>query len=207
LIAAALLAAGQGSRFGARHKLTEPLGRRAVVAWALAAATGSGLSPVVLVLGREAEAVLAAAVGDEPANATGLSIVRNDRWSSGIASSLRAAIAALHQVPDVEAVVVGLGDQPGVGPEAYRRLAGAYDSGAHLAVATYLGVRANPVLLARDHWDEALGLEGDEGARALMRRHHVVEVPCDGTGEPTDVDTPHDLAALEARWRSPTDSA
>jgi molybdenum cofactor cytidylyltransferase/nicotine blue oxidoreductase len=103
-------------------------------------------------------------------------------------------------------VVVGLGDQPGVGPDAYRRLAGAYASGARLAVATYEGARGNPVLLARNHWDEALGLEGDEGARVLMRRHPVVEVSCDGTGEPTDVDTPQDLAALEARWRSPTGS-
>jgi len=158
----------------------------------------------VLVLGREADAVLAAAdVADE--RTSDLAVVRNDRWSSGIASSLHAAIVALQAAPACAAVVVGLGDQPGIGPEAYRRLAAAYDSGARLAVATYSGVRANPVLLAREHWDEALGLEGDEGARVLMRHHPVVEVPCDGTGEPTDVDTPHDLAALEARWRSPTD--
>jgi molybdenum cofactor cytidylyltransferase/nicotine blue oxidoreductase len=160
---------------------------------------------VVLVLGREADAVLAAALGDG-AEVPGLVVVRNDRWESGIASSLGAAIVALRAVAGIDALVVGLGDQPRVGPEAYRRLAGAYDSGARLAVATYAGVRANPVLLARDHWDEALGLEGDEGARVLMRRHPVVEVPCDGTGEPTDVDTPQDLAALEARWRSPTNS-
>jgi molybdenum cofactor cytidylyltransferase len=156
----------------------------------------------VLVVGREAEAVVAA-TGDV---ATGVEVVGNDRWSSGIASSLQAAIVALQPRSDVVAVVVGLGDQPGVGAEAYRRLASAYDAGTRLAVATYAGTRGNPVLLAREYWDEALGLEGDEGARVLMRRHPVVEVPCDGTGEPTDVDTEHDLAALEARWRSPTRS-
>jgi CTP:molybdopterin cytidylyltransferase MocA len=133
-------------------------------------------------------------------------VVENTDWASGIASSLRTALHALLPLAAVDAVVVGLGDQPAIGAEAYRRVARAYDSGARLAVATYSGVRANPVLLARDHWDEALGLEGDAGARVLMRHHPVVEVPCDGTGEPTDVDTPHDLAALEARWRSPTDS-
>jgi molybdenum cofactor cytidylyltransferase len=194
-----VLAAGEGSRFGKRPKLTATLGGRAVVAWALDAAMASGLEPVLLVLGREADAVLAATGRD-------VGVVRNDAWSSGIASSLVTAVAALQKVAAVDAVVVGLGDQPRIGPDAYRRLASAYDSGARLAVATYSGVRANPVLLARDHWDETLGLEGDEGARVLMRRHPVVEVPCDGTGEPTDVDTPQDLAALEARWRSPTDS-
>ncbi len=157
----------------------------------------------MLVLGREADAVRAAAAVDTRGE---MLVVHNDRWSSGIASSLQTAIAALEPRSEVEAVVVGLGDQPGVGPEAYRRLASAYHSGARLAVATYARTRANPVLLAREHWAEALGLEGDEGARVLMRRHPVVEVPCDGTGEPTDVDTEHDLAALEARWRSPTRS-
>jgi CTP:molybdopterin cytidylyltransferase MocA len=93
-----------------------------------------------------------------------------------------------------------------VGSAAYERLAAAYDAGARLAAATYEGRRANPVLLAREHWHEASTLEGDEGARQLMRRHAVVEVSCDGTGDPTDVDTTEDLAALEARWRSTTAS-
>ena len=174
-----------------------------MVAWSLDAARGSGLVPIVVVVGRAADAVARAAGVDD-----GVTVAENARWESGIASSLGSALLALTDVrPRVDAVVVGLGDQPAVGAEAYRRVAGAYDAGARLAVATYAGVRANPVLLARDHWEEALELEGDEGARVLMRRHPVVEVPCDGTGEPNDVDTPHDLADLEARWRSPTDSA
>ncbi len=66
-----------------------------------------------------------------------------------------------------------------------------------LAVATYGGVRANPVLLARSLWVDARKLEGDEGARVLMRTHPVVEVACDGTGHPDDVDTVEDLQAME----------
>ena len=62
------------------------------------------------------------------------------------------------------------------------------------------------MLIGREHWDEALALSGDEGARVLLRRHGAVEVPCDGTGEPTDVDTPEDLVALEKVWRSQTAS-
>ncbi len=92
-----------------------------------------------------------------------------------------------------------MADQPLVGADAYRRLARAYDDGARLAVATYGGVRGNPVLVGRDHWREALELTGDEGARVLLRRHGALEVPCDGTGIAIDVDTPEDLAALETR--------
>ena len=122
------------------------------------------------------------------------------------AASLQVALRALESRAEVDAVVVGLADQPLVGAAAYRRVASAYDDGARLAVATYRGVRGNPVLIARQHWSEALDLDGDEGARVLLRRYGATEVPCDDTGDPSDVDTRADLAALEARWRSETAS-
>ena len=50
-------------------------------------------------------------------------------------------------------------------------------------------------------WAEARALDGDEGARVLMRRHRCVEVDCDGTGDPTDVDTLDDLHAIDAPRR------
>ena len=107
---------------------------------------------------------------------------------------------------DAPAAVVGLADQPLVGAEAYRRVAASYADGARLAFATYEGRRANPVLIAREYWPEAMTLTGDEGARVLFRRHAAVAVPCDDAGAATDVDTPQDLADLESRWRSTTAS-
>ncbi len=95
------------------------------------------------------------------------------------------------------AVCIGLADQPLVGPDVYQRLAAAWTDGAQFAVATYEGRRANPVLLARSLWPEAMALSGDEGARALMRLHSVVEVECGDTGDPTDVDTWDDVTRLE----------
>lgn len=198
-IAVVVLAAGRGERFGDDvAKPLTPLGGRPLVTHALGAAIGSGVGPVLVVVGREADDV-SGVVPD------GVEVVVNPRWRDGIAGSLQTALHVL-EPRGFDAVVVGLGDQPLVGSEAYRRLAAAYHDGAVLAVATYGGVRGNPVLVASGLWAEALSLTGDEGARVLMRRHPVVEVPCDGTGEPTDVDTPEDLAALEARWRSETTS-
>jgi CTP:molybdopterin cytidylyltransferase MocA len=194
-----VLAAGRGLRFGGEvPKPLVELGGKPLVAYAVDAAVGSGLTPVIVVASDDGTE---AAVNDGR-----VTIVRNDAPEQGIASSLQVALRRL--VPDVsvEAVVVGLADQPLMGAEAYRRVAAAFDRGEQLAVATYGGVRANPVLIGRAYWDEALALAGDEGARVLLRRHGAVEVPCDGTGEPADIDTPEDLIALEKVWRSQTAS-
>jgi molybdenum cofactor cytidylyltransferase len=196
-----VLAAGRGLRYGGEiPKPLLELGGRPLVQHAIDAARGSGLTPLAVVVSDDrTAAVVSAADGDAL-------IVRNDAPERGIASSLHAALRALGPDASIDGVVVGLADQPLVGSDAYRRVAGALGGEAQLAVATYGGVRGNPVLIGRDHWDEALALEGDEGARVLLRRHGAVEVPCDGTGEPTDVDTPEDLIALEKVWRSQTAS-
>jgi molybdenum cofactor cytidylyltransferase len=209
-VAVAVLAGGRGSRLGG--DVPKPLVEwrsRPLVAWALDAAVDSGLRPVVLVTGyrsREVRAAVAAPVypplRPERMGSKGvrefkeIMIVHNRRWRRGIASSLHAALDALAPFAQVGAVCVGLADQPEVGPEAYRRLVAAFVDGAELAVATYAGRRANPVLLSRSLWTEANRLEGDVGARALMQRHPVVDVPCDDTGDPADVDTAADFDRL-----------
>jgi CTP:molybdopterin cytidylyltransferase MocA len=199
-IAVAILAAGRGSRAG--DDVVKPLLRlqgRPLVEWALDAACSSGATPVLLVVGDHADDVAAHA-------RDGVEVVVSTDWERGIAHSLRAALAALSGRPSIGALSVGLADQPLVGPDAYRRLVAAYHDGADLAVATYGGVRGNPVLLGRSRWGEAMRLEGDVGARVLLRRRTAVEVPCDGTGDPSDVDTLDDLRAMEQRCASRTSS-
>lgn len=186
-VAAVILAAGRGSRFGGDvAKPCVVVDGRPMVSWVQDAAVGAGLGPVVLVVGHGASQVRALA-------APGVEVVENPDPDAGIASSLHVALEWLAARGIVHAAVVGLADQPWVRADAWARVAAAYDAGAALAVATYDGVRANPVLLARDIWPEALALRGDEGARQLMRRLPAAEVDCSGLGDPHDVDTPADL--------------
>jgi molybdenum cofactor cytidylyltransferase len=190
-VAAVILAAGRGSRFGGDvPKPLVRLGRRSLLGHAVAAASASGLRPVVVVVGYRGEDVAAAA-------GSLAEIVENPDWEQGMATSLRAGLAAVMPDPGVSAVAVALADQPRVGAESYRRVVAARREGAGLAVATYGGERGHPVLIGREHWGEAMKLEGDAGARSLLERYPVVAVPCDGTGDAVDVDTQGDLAALE----------
>jgi CTP:molybdopterin cytidylyltransferase MocA len=184
-VAVGVLAAGRSERFDGVKQLA-PLGDRPLVRWAVDAAVASGLRPVVTVVGPRAGAI-------EAVLPQGVDVVRAARARKGISHSLRALVRSLDGWRQVGAVCVGLGDQPGVGAEAYRRLARAYDAGASLAVATYGGVRQNPVLIARTLWPRVHELRGDVGARALMDAVTVTEVDCTDTGSPTDIDTPADL--------------
>ncbi|MET7464373.1 nucleotidyltransferase family protein [Nonomuraea sp. NPDC005501] len=180
-VAGLLLAAGEGSRLGTPKALVEHEGERLVDRGVRLLEEG-GCHPVVVVLGAATVQVRGAVV------------VRNPGWRSGMGSSLRVGLAALPE--EAGAVVVALVDQPFIRPEAVRALVA---SGARLAVATYGGRRRNPVLLSRRDFAEVARLAaGDTGARPFLKAHPelVTGVPCDGLGDPADIDTPADLERL-----------
>lgn len=166
-------------------KLLAPYRGRPLVAWAVAAAAEAALDELVVVMGA---VDLTDALAGLPAT-----LLANEDWARGQATSLRAALDWCDRQGRT-AAVVGLGDQPLVTSAAWRAVAGA--PGGPIVVATYGGRRRNPVRLDRVVWAE-LPMDGDEGARVLMRRRPdlVAEVACEG--DPSDVDTAEDLAALD----------
>jgi molybdenum cofactor cytidylyltransferase len=180
---AVVLAAGAGARFdGATHKLAATLSGRSVLHHVLEAVCRAGFVHVLVVTGAQRLADL-----DPDAPAAAIE-VHHAGWARGQATSLQAGLTAAGGL-GAAAVVVGLGDQPGVTTDAWRSVAAAV---APLAVATYGGRRGHPVRLAAAIWP-LLPREGDAGARVLMRARPdlVAEVPCHG--EPADVDTVEDL--------------
>ena len=83
-----------------------------------------------------------------------------------------------------------LGDQPWVGTEAIMRLA-REPAGTR---AAYDGVPGHPVVLGGELAAAALALEGDEGARGLLRDARTVE--CGDVADDRDVDTVGDLKEM-----------
>ncbi|NJL97836.1 MAG: nucleotidyltransferase family protein [Synechococcaceae cyanobacterium SM2_3_2] len=192
-VAIAILAAGHGSRFGGAQPKPLVLWRGIpLLDHAISAALASGASPVVVVVGYQADQVILRV-------SARVQTVVNLKWQEGLASSLKAALIALESLVDLAGVCIGLADQPLIGTNSYRRLITAANQGAELAVATYDGQRRNPVYLSRKLWPQVMQLTGDSGARQLMATHLVTEVSCDDTGDPFDVDTPADLAYLLAQ--------
>jgi CTP:molybdopterin cytidylyltransferase MocA len=187
-----ILAAGRSSRMGTPKQLL-PLDGRPLLQHVVDAAA-EALDDVVLVLGHEAGRVAAAL-----ALPAGVRVVVNPDHAEGQSTSLRAGLDHLPEA--ARAVVVLLGDQPGVRAGAIRAVVAAEAAGAApILRAAYRGRASHPVVLTRGIWPEAAALRGDAGARSLIAAHagrvELVEV---GGDPPEDVDTPADLARLTGR--------
>jgi len=145
--------------------------------------------PVLVVLGAQAVDVW------RRADLGGAAVLANKDWETGMASSLRTGLDGLRGWPGrVDAALVLLVDMPGMTAGALHRMV-AHASAEALAVATYDGVRAHPVLLGREHWAGVIETAtGDEGARRYLVAHSatggVTEVDCTGLADPTDLDVP-----------------
>lgn len=196
-VAGLLLAAGRGERFraaGGEDKLTARLpDGRVVVLEALrrlqAALAPFGAGPVVAVV-RAGRADLA-----ELLRAHGAEVVVSERAGLGMGASLADGVTGW---PQGRAVVVALGDMPGVASTTLSAVAEALRGGASIVRPRHRGQGGHPVGFA-PVWLPALrALEGDEGARVVLQQHRAavrwLEV-LDDPGCLMDVDTPADLSA------------
>ena len=191
-----ILAAGRSSRLGRPKQLLD-LGGSPVLSHVLRNAHAAGLDDLVLVLGHEAEAIRAAVapqLGD-------VRIVINREFAQGQSTSLHAGLHAV--AAESAAAVILLGDQPHVGPEVIAALVAAYhESGAPIILPSYGGILANPVLIDRTLFPNALAVTGDKGARDIVRahRHQATVVSFPDRRPPSDIDTEEDYAELCQSW-------
>jgi molybdenum cofactor cytidylyltransferase len=196
-VGAIVLAAGQASRFRAGGgsdptKLVAKLDGKPIVRRVVEAALATKARPVVVVTGYARDSVEAAIAGLD------IGFAFNPQFASGLASSLSVGLSAMPR--DVVGAVVLLGDMPWIEPWLVDALVDAFlaRKGALAAVPLQEGRQGNPVLLGRELFDAAMGLEGDEGARRLigaLSPDELAEVEASGIGATFDVDTPGDLAA------------
>ena len=190
-IAAILLGAGKSSRMGGPNKLLATLGGKSLIRHAAEAACGAGLSQTVLVTGHLADKV-AAEVTD-----LDVAPVHNPDYAEGMAGSIRAGMNALD--PETDAVIVLLGDMPGIDTAVLEKLIAAYrkDDSSLIVTATAEGRRGNPVLWDRRFFEALKSLSGDVGARHIIAQNpgFVTEVEI-GAAARLDLDTPGALAAV-----------
>jgi molybdenum cofactor cytidylyltransferase len=190
-----VLGAGASKRLG-RPKQTLPFGDTTLLGHVLRDVEGSSLERVVLVVGGAADDALAQI---EPRRAE---VVRNDSYGSGCASSL---LAGLDAAGDVAAVMLLLGDMPGVAPALIDEVARAWEERRPwAAVTSYRGEPGHPFVFSAAAFGDLRLLHGDKAVWKLIESHPERVERVDVDRElPRDVDTRDDYqAALNVLRRS-----
>lgn len=196
-LTAILLAAGRGRRFdpdGARNKLLQRLPDGELVVAASARKLLAVFPRVVAVVPPEDGGVL------DILRELGCDVTVCPDADSGMGLSLAHAIGhSLHdqasgQVPG-QGWLVALGDMPFIDQSTLRALAHAIGEGAGIAAPLFDGRRGNPVAFGALHRAALLALDGDQGARRLLKSAPVTTIAVDDPGILRDIDSPSDLPA------------
>jgi len=191
-----VLAAGDSRRMGyPKALLTDPHGR-SFVARILTTLAAAGLTDLVVVTGRDHDAVCeAVAVGAVPVAPL---VVRNPDPSRGQLSSLWVGMDAVRtrSAPGLLATLV---DVPLVDASTVRTLLGVWDRTRAPVVRPARGHRhGHPVIFDRAVFEELRRAPIDAGAKAVLQAHaaEVVDVPVEDEGCLVDIDTPEQYGRL-----------
>jgi molybdenum cofactor cytidylyltransferase len=186
---AILLAAGRSTRMGGPNKLLARFGGEPLVRRVAKAVLESKANSATVVTGHQAARVVEAVAGLD------LKIARNPDFASGLASSLKAGIAALPE--NAAGALIVLGDMPEISQHDLDRLISTFvaSGGEQVVRASHNGKRGNPVILPRSLFPDVARLEGDVGARHVVESGLVGVIDVEiGKGAAVDVDTAEAMA-------------
>jgi len=189
-----VLAAGESTRMGRPKPLLEFAGETFLERILRTLGQLDGLDARCVVLGHEAAKIRRAA------DLEGAVVLTHRGYRQGMLSSLKAgAKAALRELPDLEALLVCLVDQPLVQAETYAALLNAFQPEKDdVVIAAYAGEHGHPVVLARPFVERLLAdsKSGNLGefieAHAARRRY----MDCDDPAVVQNVNTPEAYEAL-----------
>lgn len=195
-ISGLILGAGASQRFGEPKQLL-PFAGTTLLGWVVSQAQQSmGLDELIVVLGRSAGEIR------ERVDFGDAKVVENLVFSEGCASSYRAGIAALDS--HAEAIMIVLGDQPGITPETIDCLAEEWrKTEAPIALCLYEGRKGHPMIFARSLFDQLEVLHGDKAAWKLVDAHasSLLEVPL-ALPFPEDINTREDFERIASSQRA-----
>lgn len=191
-----ILAAGMSARMG-ENKLSLPIAGKTLIEYPISAALQSEIGPVTLVSGKRTKELI-----KQQLMSYDIKIIQNNRAENGQSSSIVAALK--NRDLDVDGVMFMLGDQPLVTSKLIKNLADAFYSSLKEnnkpIVAPFYGARrGNPVLFHSDYIPQLIKIQGDVGAREIIKQHkqNIVVYEIDNEDIFFDVDTPQDYQYLK----------
>lgn len=156
-----ILGAGASQRLGPPKQLL-PFRNTTMLGWVVQQAQrATRIDELIVVVGRAADEVR------ERVDFGTARIVENKVFAEGCSSSYRAGLAALN--PESQAIMIVLGDQPGIAPEVIDTLAQEWrQTEALIALCSYNGRLGHPMIFSKTMFEQLEGLHGDKAAWKLV---------------------------------------
>lgn len=191
-ISGLILGAGASQRFGQAKQLS-PFRGTTLLGWVVdQIQQAGGLDELVVVLGRASNEIR------QRVHFGNAKVVENPVFGEGCASSYRAGIDALD--PRSDAVMIILGDQPGIAPQIIDHVAEEWrQRNSQIALCSYRGRKGHPMIFGRSFFDKLVVLHGDKAAWKLIDANPdlIHEILFDQPF-PEDINTLEDLERIEA---------
>jgi molybdenum cofactor cytidylyltransferase len=184
-----ILAAGNSTRMGEPKQLMM-YKNKTFLQHIIEEAKNASLDPVICVVGYQSELVTKSISG------TGASIVYNNQWPEGMGSGIAAGIKQL-LLSDADSVILSVSDQPYISSDLFRTMAEWKDkSGKGIVACTYAGTLGTPVLFTKDYFDRLISLNGDLGAKSIVKMNLPDVCPVEFEKGIVDIDTKQDYKKL-----------
>jgi molybdenum cofactor cytidylyltransferase len=196
-----LLAAGRSGRMGIPKQMLVYEGKT-LLRRSAEAALGTDMRPVVAVVGDRHEVM-----ETELESLKDVRIVLNSKWEEGMASSIHAGVKAVMQVdPDLDGLIIMVCDQPFVNSALLQALfKKQQETGMPVVASSYGDNMGVPVLFEKQFFSHLLLLEGDTGARKLLKERAEQTATVEFPQGATDIDTLDDYSKLNETRREKND--
>ncbi len=187
-----IVAAAGGSSRCPGNKLLAPYHGKPLLQWLLQSLSSHpALGRILVVTGAQRTEVEALLFPYPQARA-----IFNPHWRAGLASSLRRGVEAL---PPTRGFLVAMGDTPFFSAlTLHRLLPRTADEAARARVPVHRSEEGYPMYFPGETRSEWRYLEGEQGARTMLRQLSLVErIPVDDPGIVQDLDRPEDFPTAD----------
>ncbi len=191
-----ILAAGSSSRFGKIKQLLH-FNNKTLLQHVTDESIESGSKPIVLLTGANADDV------SKDVNQQQVKIVYNQNWKKGMASGIAAGVKKIITLNnDIENIIITVSDQPFVSASLFRQLYQTqHESAKHIVASSYADTTGTPVLFTQKYFDALMSLQGEEGARKILKANKEDVATVDFPQGAIDIDTQKDYDDLLDRQK------
>jgi molybdenum cofactor cytidylyltransferase len=160
-----ILAAGASSRMQQPKQLL-PFGNEFLLTHTIKEAQKSTL-PVIVVLGANANEI------EQKIKNLEVEIVVNNNWEKGLSSSIKAGLQkAIDNFAEMNNCILAVCDQPYISSLLFLELLDEKDrSGKNIVASAYSDTLGTPSLFDKKYFPELLQMEGDHGAKTLLKKY------------------------------------